>query len=77
MLPKAGRAAIMCIMDKQFGDIENFLCRKNTPNVPTTKKNNLLILNILFFEARTNYEDNNFDRNCTTVRLDNSKIRDI
>jgi CRISPR/Cas system-associated protein endoribonuclease Cas2 len=25
MLPKAGKVAIMCITDKQFGDIEIFL----------------------------------------------------
>ena len=35
MLPKAGKVAIMCITDKQFGDIELFSAR-NKEAVPPT-----------------------------------------
>ena len=32
MLPKAGKVAIMCITDKQFGDIEIFFSRNKEPS---------------------------------------------
>lgn len=35
MLPKAGKVAIMCITDKQFGDIEIFFARNKEEPPPT------------------------------------------
>ncbi|MGJ1285003.1 CRISPR-associated endonuclease Cas2 [Sphingobacterium spiritivorum] len=35
MLPKAGKVAIMCITDKQFGDIEIFFARNKEQPFPT------------------------------------------
>ncbi|MNK39235.1 CRISPR-associated endoribonuclease Cas2 [compost metagenome] len=35
MLPKAGKVAIMCITDKQFGDIEIFFARNKEESPPT------------------------------------------
>jgi CRISPR-associated protein Cas2 len=35
MLPKAGKVAIMCITDKQFGDIEIFFARNREEPPPT------------------------------------------
>lgn len=35
MLPKAGKVAIMCITDKQFGDIEIFFARNKESPPPT------------------------------------------
>lgn len=35
MLPKAGKVAIMCITDKQFGDIEIFFARNKELPPPT------------------------------------------
>ncbi len=35
MLPKAGKVAIMCITDKQFGDIEIFFARNKESSPPT------------------------------------------
>ena len=35
MLPEEGKVAIMCITDKQFGDIEIFFARNKEENPPT------------------------------------------
>ena len=78
MLPKAGKVAIMCITDKQFGDIEIFFARNKEEPPPTFQqlelfwilnpenKNNLLKISRLFFEAVLHHEDNNFWKQFTT-----------
>ena len=38
MLPKAGKVAIMCITDKQFGDIEIFDCRAEKKANPPSQQ---------------------------------------